>query len=189
MSKIKDIEDAINVCFKQLDNEIKSLNLDKVGTTASIILLHKENNTKEKIYCANVGDSRTVIISGDNVIKLSYDHKGTDSHEAERVKKAGGVIFGGRVYGKFALTRALGDFELKKNGVISTPFISKKDLDDKDRYIVVASDGVWDVINDELLLELSFKARNSDELCKSIVKTSLEKFTQDNVSCIVIRLK
>jgi len=189
LSKIKDIEDAINVCFKQLDNEIKSLNLDKVGTTASIILLHKENNTKEKIYCANVGDSRTVIISGDNVIKLSYDHKGTDSHEAERVKKAGGVIFGGRVYGKFALTRALGDFELKKNGVISTPFISKKDLDDKDRYIVVASDGVWDVINDELLLELSFKARNSDELCKSIVKTSLEKFTQDNVSCIVIRLK
>ena len=50
----------------------------------------------------------------------------------------------------------------------------------------MASDGVWDVINENELLELSKKFKNANDFCKEIIKESITKGTKDNVSCIVI---
>ncbi len=200
----KGIDEGFTLSFKNLDNEIKGMNnSDKEGTTVSVLLIEYSSNNmgnmentdnnhqiqKPMLYCANVGDSRVMLVTQDKVEKFSYDHKANDPTEADRVKKAGGIIFGGRVYGKFALTRALGDFELKQYGVSCNPNVYKKGIEEGDRFVIVASDGVWDVVSDDLLLEMSQKYNSAEEFCNELVKTSLENGTQDNISCIVIRLK
>jgi serine/threonine protein phosphatase PrpC len=101
------------------------------------------------LYIANLGDTRAVLMTGASTAeRLSYDHKSTDRAEVERVKRDGGIIMDDRVGGALAITRAFGDHALKKDGVIAKPYIKKHMLRPTDRYLVVASDGVWDVLED-----------------------------------------
>ena len=89
-----------------------------------------------------------------------------------------------------ALTRALGDFSLKNNGLISTPSIYKVKILDDDIFIVIASDGVWDTLTESDVCNICIdnKNLNVDELGKLIIKSSLEKGSEDNISCIVIQV-
>ena len=85
------------------------------------------------------------------------------------------------------LTRAFGDYEFKQYGVICNPHIVKYDIDFDDKFIIIACDGVWDVLNENDILQFSQKCKNSKDLCDMIVKNSLGK-SMDNISCFVIRL-
>jgi protein phosphatase PTC1 len=190
-----DIENSLNNVFHKVDEEIKLMpESEYMGSTAVLVLICKEKDhisplsTRRVIYCANVGDSRCVLISNFSVRRLSYDHKASDTSEIERVNNSGGMIFNGRVFGQLIITRAFGDSSLKRYGVSATPYISKNLIGDKDKYLVLASDGIWDVIEDDELLRLSQNVSNSDELAKLIIKTSLLRGTQDNLSCIVLKL-
>jgi len=80
------------------------------GCTATVILI-----TATEIYCANAGDSRTVLSKGQKVVELSKDHKPDDELELKRIQNAGGFVEDSRVNGILALSRALGDFEYKSN--------------------------------------------------------------------------
>lgn len=190
-----DIENSLNRVFHQVDEEINLMpESEYMGSTAVMVLICKEKDkfsplsSRKVIYCANVGDSRCVLISSFGVKRLSYDHKASDPVEINRVNSTGGMIFNGRVFGQLIITRAFGDSSLKKYGVSSSPHISKNYISDKDKYLILASDGVWDVIEDEELLKLSQSVSNSDELSKLIIKTSLIRGSQDNVSCITLKL-
>lgn len=190
------IENILMNLFHEVDEEIKVSEDEHIGCTATVVYITKEkdttsnnpNNTKRVVYCANVGDSRCVLINSYGPKRMSKDHKVSDPAETKRIASCGGIIFAGRVYGQLILSRALGDFSLKKHGVIATPYVSKYYLTDKDKYIVVASDGVWDVINDEELFRISQTVSNSDEFVKKIISNSLMRGTQDNISCFVIKL-
>ena len=125
-------------------------------------------------------------------MRLSVDHKATDKAEQKRVKKAKGVIFGGRLYGSIAVTRALGDFNLKNscNGLINEPSISKTVIDDSDLFLVMASDGIWDVVKDEMAYKfiIDNKITEAEDLVKFFVKKAMELGSHDNISCIAIKL-
>jgi len=84
------------------------LNGTESGCTATVVLI-----TPNKIYCSNAGDSRTVMSEGGKTIPLSVDHKPDDLMETKRIENAGGYVENGRVDGNLAVSRALGDFELK----------------------------------------------------------------------------
>lgn len=190
-----DIESSINILFNKLDDEIKlTSESEYMGSTAVMVLICREKDqlspltSRRVIYCANVGDTRCVLISSFGVKRLSYDHKASDIQEINRVNNTGGMIFNGRVFGQLIITRAFGDHSLKRYGVIATPTLNKHFISDKDKYLVLATDGVWDVIYDEELLKLSQAVVNADELSKLIIKTALLRGTQDNVSCIVLKL-
>lgn len=75
--------------------------------------------------------------------------------EAERIKRCKGRVFAlqdepevQRVWLPFddapglAMARAFGDFCLKEYGVISIPEFSHRTLSDRDKFVVLASDGV-----------------------------------------------
>ena len=80
----------------------------QAGCTATVVLL-----TGNEIYCANAGDSRSVMCEKNNAIELSYDHKPDLPEERGRIIKAGGEVVDGRVNGMLALSRAIGDFDYK----------------------------------------------------------------------------
>jgi serine/threonine protein phosphatase PrpC len=82
---------------------------------------------------------------------LSHDHKPARNDEHNRIENAGGaVIWAGtwRVSGVLAVSRAFGDRPLKKF-VISRPDVRRVDVGDGEEFVVLASDGIWDVISNQ----------------------------------------
>ena len=57
------------------------------------------------------------------------------------------------------------------------------------KYVILASDRVWDVVYIDTLVEMGKAGKNVGEFCEDIVKLALNKNTKDNVSCIVISFK
>ena len=175
------VNEAISKSFNKIDEELKFYDSDNVGSTATVIII-KDN----KIYCGNVGDSRAYILYKDKIQQISVDHKCSNEKEKQRIIENGGKIVKNRVNGQLILTRTLGDKAIKKFGVICQPDINEINVSKDINFVVLASDGVWDVINENELLELSKKFKNADDFCKEIIKESITKGTKDNVSCIVI---
>ena len=187
---MKEFYNNLDLLFQKLDENFLNDNYNQVGSTGCLIYITKEYTLKSMrkvCYCANIGDTRAVLINKERIKRISYDDRANDKNEIERVKKSGGVIFGGRVFGNLMLTRAFGDYELKQYGVICNPHISRNEIDIDDKYIVIASDGVWDVIDESEIFKLSKENKNSKDFRDNIVKKALDK-SLDNISCFVIRL-
>ncbi len=183
----KDIEKAITTTFQNIDYELTFTDSENIGTTAVICYIYKDEKGNKILVCANVGDSRCILLSKNNYKRLSYDHKCTDVAEAERIKSTGGIIFSNRVFGQLVLSRALGDHALKKYWVIATPHITKTNVYDGD-YVIMGSDGIWDVVNEEDTLKYSKDHSSAEELSKYLVKTAMLQGSKDNISCLVIKV-
>ena len=186
------ISDLIKKVYSQLDAFILStINNGDVGSTLTLLLLEKQDS-HIKLYCSNVGDSSCFIIENNSQItKLTYDHKCCDEFEAARVKQSDGIIFNNRVFGSLMLTRAIGDKNLKEYGVISEPFICEYmlniDSNSKSR-VVLGSDGIWDVIDNEKLSCFSQENKEAKKLAIELVDSSMQLGSRDNISCYVIDL-
>ncbi len=182
------IEKSLLLSFQQIDDEISKEDYnEESGSTATILLIFEKLN--EKYYaCANVGDTQCYLIKKNSVIKLSKDHKCSNKEEVERIKKNGGMVFNNRVFGSLMLTRSIGDREMKNYGVCSIPFINLNKINDDDLFFIIASDGVWDVINQNDISHICNYNKSSKEICEEIIHKSINDGTKDNVSCIVVKL-
>jgi serine/threonine protein phosphatase PrpC len=77
------------------------------GCTSNVVYVNHEN-----IFCANAGDSRSVMYSH-RCTPLSQDHKPDNAEERQRIMKANHFVEDSRVDGNLALSRAFGDFQYK----------------------------------------------------------------------------
>ena len=187
MLPFDNVKENLISLFKKIDNKIKDSNYYNMGATACIIYITKENGQK-CLYSANIGDTRSLLISSNDYKRLSYDHRASDAIEYKRIIDSGGIVFAGRVYGQLMLSRAFGDWELKPYGVICEPHVTRINITDNDKYVVVASDGIWDIFEDSDIFNMSKKMGNSKEFCNSIVNQAIENGSMDNISCFVIKL-
>ncbi|THU54997.1 hypothetical protein C4D60_Mb11t01930 [Musa balbisiana] len=123
-----------------------------VGSTAVVALVGGG-----RLVVANCGDSRAVLSRGGRAVPLSDDHKPDRPDELARIEAAGGrVIYlnGARVYGILAMSRALGDKYLKP-AVISEPEIRVVEITAADECLIIASDGLWDVLPNDLACDVA----------------------------------
>lgn len=152
--------------FHAVDRHLTDSPIDSVhsGTTCNAILI-----SQDVCYISNLGDSRSVLCrqlpTGENaVIDLSQDHKPSRDDEQRRIIQMGGIVepiyhqgvpVGPlRVWDQtkrsgLAMTRSLGDGNGKRAGIISDPEIQKLTFQPGDRFIIVGSDGLWDVMSSE----------------------------------------
>eukprot|EP00388_Colpodella_angusta_P016295 GDKJ01040364.1.p1 GENE.GDKJ01040364.1~~GDKJ01040364.1.p1 ORF type:complete len:269 (+),score=9.10 GDKJ01040364.1:65-808(+) len=111
-------------------------------------------------FVANLGDARSVLYeAGGITVAMSEDHKPQDPKEAQRIIRCGGSVQMGRVCGCLAVSRALGDFEFKFTGlryipnkelmVSNVPDIKQINITDQSRFLLLACDGLWDVMTNE----------------------------------------
>ncbi|KAL5214013.1 hypothetical protein ABZP36_003165 [Zizania latifolia] len=117
-----------------------------IGSTAVVALL-----VRDRLVVANCGDSRAVLCRAGAPIPLSSDHKPDRPDEKARIEAAGGQVMysnGARVRGILAMSRALGDKYLKPE-VICEPDITITERTVEDECVILASDGMWDVISNE----------------------------------------
>ncbi|TVU00864.1 hypothetical protein EJB05_53712, partial [Eragrostis curvula] len=170
---------------------------DHVGSTAVVAVVEDR-----RVVVANCGDSRAVLCRGGGggepaAVALTSDHKPDRPDELERIEAAGGrVIFweGARVLGVLAMSRAIGDGYLKPY-VSSVPEVTVADRTDADECLILASDGLWDVVSNEAACEVARAClrRGRDKWCAEaatlLTKLALARRSSDNVSVVVVDLR
>lgn len=190
-----DIPSALFATFKQLDRDFMESN-KKDGTTACVAVL----TGHEKLTVANVGDSRALLVRADGTFKpLSVDHKANTPCEVERIRSLGGVVAfnkGWRVEGKLSVSRAIGDLPLKPF-VSSDPDILETLIDKEDSFLVLASDGIFDVLSNSqvttTVLSYCGEPANGEYglkyASKLLCDRAKELRSNDNLSVIIVDLR
>lgn len=155
---------------------------DKSGSTAVACLI-----TPSHVYLINCGDSRAILASGHRVALGTYDHKPINPNERERIQNAGGSVMIQRVNGSLAVSRALGDYEYKcvegrgpcEQLVSPEPEVYVHERTLNDEFVVLACDGIWDVMtNDELMEFVHSRCKITNDLvkiCNEILDMCLNK--------------
>jgi protein phosphatase 1B len=195
----KRLEQAIRKGFLDLDENLRNIpelnrGEDKSGSTAVACLISPSH-----VYLINCGDSRAIVCSDNQVAQCTVDHKPVNQSERERIQNAGGSVMIQRVNGSLAVSRALGDYEYKsvegrgpcEQLVSPEPeiFIHKRQSD-KDEFVCLACDGIWDVMTNENLKEyIHSRLKVTDDLVKisdNILDMCLNKGSRDNMSIIIV---
>ncbi|CAK9006468.1 unnamed protein product [Durusdinium trenchii] len=193
--------EALKETFQAMDTELCLKGVfQRMGTTAVCTLILRESD-QWRLLCANCGDSRAVLCRNRKALALSKDHKPHDPEERSRIERAGGrVELQGpcwRIDGGLNLSRALGDFLYKvkrdlpedQQKVISVPEVEEVLLTDVDRFLVMASDGVFEIFSsDELIEELQKERRRGLSSWPAAIDNVLKKSwsSGDNVTiCLV----
>jgi len=180
------IEKLFQITFAKVDDELRMKGAQDSGSTVCVCFVRKEN-TSVVAHIANLGDTRAIIVRENGFERITVDHKASDPSEIERIQKAGGFVMKDRVSGQLAVTRALGDLALKKEGVINVPYYRKIPITSNDKYIIMATDGLWDVVDDQGAYEIAKGLKDSQEISKSLVATALKNGSRDNVSVFVLK--
>ena len=207
-SLIKDI-------YQQADKELEKqkFNSNFSGTTCVIVF-----QIAEKLICANVGDSRAILVTTEKsnseiykVIELSHDQKPDLPEEKKRIYKMGGIVdqmldskgkrngpfrvwAGKENYPGLSMSRCIGDLKGKKCGLISEPQIIEYEIDEKSKYMVICSDGVWEFSNNEDVMRMGtefYKEDNIDEFMDKIIKVSQfwrekEDIMRDGITAVIV---
>ncbi|KAL3332945.1 hypothetical protein AABB24_033149 [Solanum stoloniferum] len=178
--------------YKAMDKELRSHpNLDCFCSGSTAITLVKQGSN---LFMGYIGDSRAIMASKDSndsmvAVQLTVDLKPDLPKEAERIKRCKGRVFAlqdepevQRVWLPFddapglAMARAFGDFCLKEYGVISVPEFSHRILTDRDKFIVLASDGVWDVLSNEEVVEIVSSAPTRASAARILVDSAAREW-------------
>ena len=184
---LNDIGTALNNTYLEVNKHLRKLGFNFCGATGTTAIIRRDEFTDvRELYLANVGDSRAVLVKKNGFARrLTYDHKATDLKEANRIRKEGGDIVYGRVNDQLALTRAFGDFLFINSGVNAIPYLSRTELTATDYLLIIASDGIWDVIEDEEIAKVVRLQKDANSIATDLVQTALKRGSEDNISCIV----
>ncbi|XP_065008148.1 probable protein phosphatase 2C 30 isoform X3 [Musa acuminata AAA Group] len=183
--------------------ELQPPRCEHVGSTAVVAVIGPT-----RIVVANCGDSRAVLCRNGAPIPISSDHKPDREDELQRIEAMGGrVIYwdGARVLGVLAMSRAIGDSYLKPY-VVSEPEVTVTEREEGDECLILASDGLWDVVSNETacgIARMCLRGGGDDEeeegggggdaLCSDaailLTKLALARQSADNISVVVIDLR
>lgn len=154
------------------------------GCTAVSAILYQN-----RLIVANAGDSRAVLSRGGQAIAMSIDHKPNLLEERTRIEEAGGmVVWAGtwRVCGVLAVSRAFGDKPLKKF-VIANPYVQEEVLNFDDEFLILASDGIWDVLTNQDAVTLVKDIASPEEAATKLTREAIVRGSADNVSAVIVR--
>ncbi len=212
---VEDFVKALELAIAKVDQEVQRIaHWSFQGSTVVAVWLHQEtippeynnennNNisttpTLTTILAANVGDSRAVLSRNGVAIELTKDHKPEDPDEWARIEAAGGKVVWCdeselyRINGNMALSRAVGD-RSERPYVTADPDITVTPMNvEQDEFIVVASDGLWDVISSEEVVDLIHYLLlqvDPDIIADLVTEEALLRGTTDNVTVVIIFLK
>ncbi|XP_058734450.1 probable protein phosphatase 2C 65 [Vicia villosa] len=180
--------------FNDMDQDLaKNIDTDGFSGGSTAITLIKKG---DQLIIGNLGDSRAVLCTkaDDNnrvPIQLTVDLNPDVPSEANRVIKCGGRVFPAqedpdvnRIWlpegdcPGLAMTRAFGDFCLKKYGLSSVPEMFYRKLSKKDEFVVLATDGIWNVLSNNEVITLVALAPKRSLAAKLIVRRAVQVWKQ-----------
>jgi Leucine-rich repeat (LRR) protein/serine/threonine protein phosphatase PrpC len=176
------LPDHIRTVFIELNEELRSRNVSD-GCTAATLFAKDET-----AFVAAIGDSRAVKVSAFSETRLTIDAKTTIRSEYERLRAAGLTInTDGRIGRKLGVARSLGDFSIGP-GVFVPPDVVSFPITDEDDSIIIACDGLWDVVSDAVAATVVRKAVTAADAAVALKNFAIALGSKDNVSVIVVKL-
>lgn len=165
-----------------------------MGSTCLLNIMYKFEDSIH-MNIVNLGDSRLVIVNNNGTTKqITTDHKPDDPKEKIRLETMGGDIYrdseGTYRIGDLSLSKSFGDGD-NAPYISQIPDIFYRKISLETKYIVMACDGLWDVIKSEdigKIIEEIIKITNTDNIAVELAKYALEKNSTDNISVIVIEV-
>ncbi|KAL8135471.1 putative protein phosphatase 2C 66 [Apium graveolens] len=195
--------------FKLMDKELKlHPAIDCFCSGSTTVALVKQGLD---LVIGNVGDSRAVLATkdGDNsltAVQLTVDLKPNLPREAARITECKGRVFAlqdepdvPRVWlpnsdsPGLAMARAFGDFCLKDFGLISMPDVYYHRITDRDEFVILATDGVWDVISNKEAVDIVASAPGRATAARALIDCATRAWrlkypTSKNDDCAVVCL-
>ncbi|CAL1393316.1 unnamed protein product [Linum trigynum] len=178
------------------------------GTTALTIV-----RQGELLYVANVGDSRAVLATTSEdgnlmPVQLTVDFKPSLPQEAKRIVECKGRVFClddepgvQRVWlpdeesPGLAMSRAFGDHCIKDFGLISVPEVTQRRISGKDQFLIMATDGVWDVVSNQEAVQIVSAVADRSKAAKCLVKAAMKAWRRrrrgiamDDISAVCLFL-
>ncbi|KAI3676004.1 hypothetical protein L1987_85600 [Smallanthus sonchifolius] len=202
-------QDSFIKTCADVDQDLKQYRkIDSVysGTTAITAIRQGDH-----LVLANVGDSRAVLATtaddgGLVPVQLTVDFKPNLPQEAARIIECNGRVFCledepgvHRVWlpneesPGLAMSRAFGDYCIKNFGLISVPQVIQRHITTRDQFMVLASDGVWDVISNEEAVEIVSSTEDKAKSAKRLVDRAIREWKRkrkgiatDDISAICV---
>ena len=203
----------INEAFASADNQLKNMKFDiaESGCTCCLVIhigvhiLCANIGDSRAIVVYNQSNDINNIKSNNldylGTSPLSIDYKPDCPEEKKRILKAGGVIekmkdekgeeigpyrvwIKGKDYPGLAISRSIGDLEGKIVGIISEPGIMEYDLNISTKYIIVCSDGVWDFLNNETVMNIGkqfYLENNAAKFCHELVSRAFKEWKKNEI--------
>ncbi|KAK9690843.1 hypothetical protein RND81_09G157700 [Saponaria officinalis] len=182
-----DTDRSISKAYESTDQAILNHNPDlgRGGSTAVTAVLVDG----QKLWVANVGDSRAVLSSKGHAIQMSTDHE--PNTERGSIENRGGFVSNmpgdvARVNGQLAVSRAFGDKNLKTH-LRSDPDIKYTDINADTDLLILASDGLWKVMANQEAVDIAKKIKDPLKAAKQLATEALNRDSKDDISCIVVR--
>lgn len=207
----KPICESLESAYRKLDQELLAATVgastvlsDSAGSTSTTVIV-----TPDHFIFAHIGDSSAMLVRNLKVFHSTRRHNVTDAAELERISRTTARVKGERVFpasGRrgIAVTRCFGDFFLKgekglaqkMQAVVCEPEITTINRNPKDDFIIVASDGFWDVISDDdaiarmiFIVNSGFKENLSMvKIARQMVALAYACRSADNISVILLKL-
>ena len=200
-SRLKKNEyDILKRVFKHAEKDINKSAIDAKfsGTTCVIVF-----QIGDKIICANVGDSRAILVKGEKgktIIPLSVDQKPDSPEEKKRIELAGGEVAQyeddgeksgpfrvwakGEAYPGIAMSRSIGDFVASSLGVIPEPICFEETIDKDTKFIILASDGIWEFLNNKKVVNIVwpfYEKKDPEGACKALIKEATDWWNKEDI--------
>lgn len=199
------VEEIIKESFVQMDLEIAARGFSEFsGCTALAVLIKGK-----EIWCTNVGNSRAILAGFDLnwfIYPLSRDHVPSVKKEAKRIINNGGRIknlendsnlriwLADEDVPGLGLTRSIGDSGCKSIGVISKPDIKRYEVSNHDRFLILATDGIWQFISNQEAVDLvikTVKEGKQEQVCDVLIEEATRRWkfnceSTDDITVLVI---
>lgn len=204
-----DLKTAIREGFEKTEREFLDIaRKDNMGDgTTALIAFIKQG----KLYLGNIGDSEAVLSRNGTVVPLTTVHNPSKNPtEIERVKREGGKLYHDTrlahpnlnpSFFNLGVSRSIGDLLFKHpdftkgkpSGLTAEPDVVDIALERTDQFLILACDGVWDVVTHQQAVDLVIEALKQDDdpqvASKALVDEAYKRGSQDNITVVVCTLK
>ncbi|XP_066318427.1 probable protein phosphatase 2C 75 [Miscanthus floridulus] len=179
------MKDSFRKAFRVTDKELRlHRNIDSICSGSTAVTLIKQG---QDLIVGNLGDSRAVLGTRDQngrlvAHQMTVDLKPDHPREARRIKRCNGRVFAhqdepdvSRLWlpncnsPGLAMARAFGDFCLKDFGLTCVPEVTYRQISKKDEFIILATDGVWDVLTNQEVMDVVASCSERSSAARSIV--------------------
>ena len=201
---------ALKDSMVKTNTSLMATSIKYMTSGCTCVCVYLQGNT---IYVANVGDSRAVggFEEGGAVVakELSHDHKPDNPDEMARIVEWGGFVsaapepgLSARVWLDarhtmigLAMSRSIGDFAVKSVGVIPEPEVLVYQYDSSIKFMILASDGVWEFIESQAAVDIVSKHidKGANAACKALIEAAMARWREeegdyrDDITAIVVQ--
>ena len=191
-SRCTAFESSFGKIFSTINEKLRKFNVFDGCTAVSVFI------NGDDCYAVSVGDSRIVRIKEKGEERVTTDFKPMMRNEYERLISGGlPVSSDGRIDRKLAVSRTIGDFWCitdrnnasdNQTPLFVEPDVKKFHIEEDDYALIIACDGIWDVISDAWAAKIVRESKSPQDAATRLRSTALSQGSNDNISVIVLFL-